>query len=145
LSDQIRKLSGHFRKLSGHHCNAHILRTSNDSYVRFTSIKLAYDFCVKSDKKKTSYEFQWIPFTINTSTINDQIFNTFFSFKHRIPKTIKKQDPSHNLMKILKHIKEVYACGDEKLYQYIVKWFALKFQYTNKKIGTSLVLKSDLE
>src|SRR5256885_17139719 len=78
--------------------NTHILRTSNDSYVRFTSIKLAYDFWVKYDKKKTSYEFQWIPFTINTTTINDQIFNTFFSFKHQIPKTIKKQEPSHNLI-----------------------------------------------
>ena len=48
-------------------------------------------------------------------------------------------------MKILKHIKEVYSCGDDKLYNYIIKWFALKFQYPNKKIGTSFVLKSDLE
>ena len=47
-------------------------------------------------------------------------------------------------MKILNHIKEVYSCGNEKLYQYIIKWFASKFQYPNKKIGT-LVLKSDLE
>ena len=116
--------------------NSHIIRTSNDSYVRFTSIKLAYDFWVKSDKKKTAYEFQWIPFTINnTNTINDQIFNTFFSFKHRIPKTIKKQEPSPNLMKILKHIKEVYSCNNDKLYNYIIKWFALKFQYPNKKMG----------
>ena len=36
-------------------------------------------------------------------------------------------------MKILNHIKEVYACGDDKLYNYIIKWFASKFQYPNKK------------
>jgi len=48
-------------------------------------------------------------------------------------------------MKILNHIKEVYSCGNDKLYQYIIKWFASKFQYPNKMIGTSLVLKSDLE
>ena len=118
----------------------HILRTPNDSYARFTSIKLAYDFWVKSDQKKTANVFQWIPFTINAHTIDDQIFNTFFSFKHLIPKTIKKQESSSNLMKILNHIKEVYACGDEKLYQYIIKWFALEFQYHNKKIRTSLML-----
>ena len=29
--------------------NTHILRTTTDSYARFTSIKLAYDFWVKSD------------------------------------------------------------------------------------------------
>ncbi len=32
-----------------------------------------------------------------------------------------------------------------KNYINIIKWFALKFQYPNKKIGTSLVLKSDLK
>src|SRR5437660_2972239 len=73
------------------------------------------------------------------------IFNTFFSFKHQISKTIKKKEQSPNLMKILNHIKEVYCCDNDKLYQYIIKWFASKFQYPNKKIGTSLVLKSDLE
>ena len=49
--------------------NAHILRTTTDSYARFTSIKLAYDFWIKSDQKKTENGFQWIPFTINVQGV----------------------------------------------------------------------------
>jgi hypothetical protein len=44
--------------------------------------------------------------------------------------------------RLLWHIREIWCCGDEERFQYVMGWFASMIQHPEIKVGTAILLKS---
>lgn len=69
---------------------------------------------------------------------NDKYFNLFKGFK---VKKIEKYDEKYFEL-LIKHIKEVWANGNEEIYEYILYWIASIIQNPSQKTNTALVFIS---
>lgn len=84
---------------------------------------------------------------LSKDALDGKILNTFNGFKFNeafVPKNPKNPNEySEGIEFMLKHILEVYACGDTKLYNYIVEWIAGIIQEPYNKRETTLIFRGD--
>jgi phage/plasmid-associated DNA primase len=85
-------------------------------------------------KSKNRHEYEDIVFCPNND--DETVFNLWQGFAVE-----PKENASCELY--LKHIYDVIADKDEKIYEYIVSWLADLVQHPERKPGTSLVLKGN--
>ena len=71
--------------------------------------------------------------------VPDGVYNTFTEFAVE-SKAITKNDIQDSL--ILKHIRLVLCNDDEDVYNYFIKWLAVKIQDPARKVNTSMIFRS---
>jgi hypothetical protein len=121
------------------------IRTIEKTMSLYKTNTFAFKKWFENPNRKETKLPEWIPFTL-TPVKTDQ-FNLFVSLKHKMPAIDDLQQGrpvTPQIQPMLDHIREVYANNDAELFQYIMSWFAWKVQKPNQKIGTALVIKSEL-
>lgn len=111
----------------------------------YTTIKIALDAWMYSLDRRQVTEITWVPYTLKKPNLQDHVLNLFSEFKHKVPIDLSQRPITPKIAPILDHIKKYWCKGDEKLYSYIISWFAHKVQIPNEKIATALVLKSIIQ
>jgi hypothetical protein len=117
-------------------------RIFNDSYgknkIGNTTIKAA----IEKIKYKISYQGISFRPALQPQPVprEDQPFNLFGGFAI-------EYDPDFvvdcsKFRRLLQHIKEIWCCGDEERYKYVMCWFASMIQRPEIKVGTAILLKS---
>ena len=89
-----------------------------------------------------SHELQYerLDFIPTHENIDSRTFNLFTSFKAK--KTYSEIDES-KIDKILWHIKYIWCKNNDDLYNYIINLLAHLMQCPHKKIGITILLKSE--
>lgn len=85
-------------------------------------------------------KIDWIPWTISKPVCPPNVLNVFTGLKHKYDPEFRI-DMKH-VQPLLDHFKNIWACGDEKVYQYIIGWFSSIMQNPNRKTKVNIILKS---
>lgn len=83
----------------------------------------------------------FIPYLKNNPTPHD-VFNLFQGFKYSHSDISKQKPQMSKISKILYHLREVICDGDEKIFDYMLKWTAHLFRKPAEKIGVAVLLHS---
>lgn len=89
--------------------------------------------------RKQYTNIAWCPFTINKPDITEDTLNIFTQFKHEYLPNFKVD--MSLIQPWLHHLEYVWADRDQKIYDYLIKWFAFIMQKCTKT-GVNIVIKS---
>lgn len=136
LSDQIKE-GYHLRKIKG---------KGNDLFCANWGPKLCditpFEIWLKSEQRRQVLHIDYVPY-LKTPPLLPEAFNTFRGFKHKFIENFKvKMDLINPILNI---IREIWANGVEEHSEYVINWLAHKVQHPEKKIGVSLVVRSELQ
>lgn len=92
----------------------------------------------------TTYDkLDFIPFLINPPETKERILNTFYGFPYEYKNNETKKDYS-KLKNVFHHIHQILCNGDDKSFEYFIKWLAHLIRYPMDKDGIpAIIMTSD--
>jgi len=113
----------------------------------FRSFGPKFDLWLSSPYRKTITEITYVPYLKTPAVLNPNHFNLFIGFKHTKEQVYDEHfkvdmDQVNPWLDLIRHN---WCNDDDKVYNYVIKWFGSKVQYPNKKLSSTIVITSVLE